>query len=43
MFSGFAAANSAVGEATSLYLRYDGELAGGNTNHVLSAGLRMVW
>jgi autotransporter-associated beta strand protein len=37
------AANTAVGEATSLYFRYDGDLAGGNTNHVLSAGLRMVW
>lgn len=37
------AANTAVGESTSLYFRYDGNLAGGNTNHVLSAGLRFVW
>jgi len=36
-------ANTAVGEATNLYIRYDGELAGGNTNHVLSAGMRYVW
>jgi len=36
-------ANTAIGQATSLYLRYDGELAGGNTNHTLSAGVRMVW
>jgi len=36
-------ANTAVTAATSLYLRYDGELAGGNTSHTLSAGLRMTW
>jgi outer membrane autotransporter protein len=35
--------NTAIGQATSLYFRYDGELAGGNTNHTLSAGVRMVW
>jgi hypothetical protein len=26
----------------SLYLRYDGDLAGANTNHVLNAGVRYV-
>jgi uncharacterized protein with beta-barrel porin domain len=36
-------ANTAIAEATSLYFRYDGNLAGGNTNHVLSAGVRYVW
>jgi uncharacterized protein with beta-barrel porin domain len=32
-----------IAEATSLYFRYDGNLAGGNTNHVLNAGVRYVW
>ena len=36
-------ANTAITEATSLYLRYDGELAGGNTSHIVSAGLRVTW
>jgi hypothetical protein len=35
--------NTAVAERTTVYLRYDGDLAGGNTNHVLSAGVRYVW
>ncbi len=37
------AANTAVGKATSLYLRYDGELGGGSDAHAFSAGLRMTW
>jgi outer membrane autotransporter protein len=37
------AANTSVGEATSLYFRYDGEVQGGNTNHTLTAGVRYVW
>jgi outer membrane autotransporter protein len=37
------AANTALAEGTSLYFRYDGELAGGNTAHIFSAGLRVVW
>ena len=37
------AANTVIAEATSAYLRYDGEIAGGNTSHVLSAGFRIVW
>lgn len=32
-----------LAEQTSLYARYDGELAGGNTSHVFSAGVRYVW
>jgi outer membrane autotransporter protein len=32
-----------IAESTSLYFRYDGNLAGGNTNHVLNAGVRYVW
>ncbi|HYD06237.1 MAG TPA: autotransporter outer membrane beta-barrel domain-containing protein, partial [Reyranella sp.] len=36
-------ANTAIAERTNVYLRYDGDLAGGNTNHVLSAGVRYVW
>jgi autotransporter-associated beta strand protein len=36
-------AKTAIADATSLYLRYDGDLAGANTNHILSAGVRMTW
>jgi uncharacterized protein with beta-barrel porin domain len=36
-------ARTAIAEATSLYLRYDGDLAGANTNHTLSAGVRLTW
>jgi autotransporter-associated beta strand protein len=36
-------ANTQVAEGTSLYLRYDGDIAGGNTNHVFNAGIRMTW
>ena len=35
-------ANTQVAEHTSLYLRYDGDLAGANTNHVLNAGANPV-
>ena len=37
------AASTAIAETASVYLRYDGELAGGNTSHVLSGGVRIVW
>lgn len=37
------AANSAVGEATSVYVRYDGEVGGGSDAHAITAGFRMVW
>jgi fibronectin-binding autotransporter adhesin len=36
-------AKTQVAEHTSVYLRYDGDLAGANTNHVLNAGVRYVW
>jgi len=36
-------ASTAIAQSTSLYLRYDGELAGGNTSHIVSAGLRITW
>jgi uncharacterized protein with beta-barrel porin domain len=36
-------ANTEIAEDTSVYLRYDGDLAGSNTNHVLNAGVRYVW
>ncbi|MBX9945607.1 MAG: autotransporter domain-containing protein [Reyranella sp.] len=36
-------ANVKVADATSLYLRYDGEIASGNDANVVSAGLRMTW
>ena len=39
----FSSNQNAVTENTSLYLRYDGDFAGANTSHVLSAGLRYVW
>ncbi|MBX9943113.1 MAG: autotransporter domain-containing protein, partial [Reyranella sp.] len=35
--------NTQVAERTSLYARYDGELANGNDAHAFSAGLRMTW
>ena len=37
------AANTAIAEATSIYLRYDGEFGTGTDNHVLSVGLRANW
>jgi outer membrane autotransporter protein len=37
------AANTAIAEATTIYLRYDGQAGGGTDNHVLSAGLRLTW
>jgi len=37
------AANTAIAQNTSIYLRYDGEFGIGTDNHVLSAGFRMKW
>lgn len=37
------AASTAIGDASSLHLRYDGDLAGANTNHALTGSLRFVW
>ena len=39
---GFAASTAITG-STSLYLRYDAELAGGNTSHILSGGVHIIW
>lgn len=35
--------DTAVGAATSIYARYDGEVGGSSDSHVFSAGLRMTW
>ena len=32
-----------IADATELYLRYDGEIAGGTDNHALNLGLRVTW
>jgi outer membrane autotransporter protein len=37
------AANTAIGEATSAYLRYEGDIAGQDSSHALTAGVRMTW
>lgn len=34
---------TSIAEATKIYFRYDGDLAGANTNHTLSAGLKCTW
>jgi autotransporter-associated beta strand protein len=36
-------ASTAIAEATSLYLRYEGTLAGQDSSHALTAGVRMTW
>lgn len=36
-------ASTAVAEATSLYLRYEGTVAGQDSSHGLTAGVRMTW
>lgn len=36
-------ADAPLAEQTSLYARYDADLAGGNTSHLFSAGVRYVW
>jgi autotransporter-associated beta strand protein len=36
-------ADTAIAAATNLYLRYDGEIAGGNTSHIFSAGVHFTW
>ena len=37
------AATTAVAEATSLYLRYEGEVSGQDNAHAFTAGFRMKW
>ncbi|MPZ30108.1 MAG: autotransporter domain-containing protein [Rhodospirillales bacterium] len=36
-------AGTTVAEATQLYLRYDGEVSTGSSNHTLNLGLRISW
>ncbi len=36
-------ANTAIAEATSLYLRYEGDISGQDSAHALTAGVRMTW
>ncbi len=35
--------STAIAEATSVYLRYDGEIGNGNDNHALNIGVRLTW
>ena len=36
-------ANTAIAEATSIYLRYEGDISGQDSAHAITAGLRMSW
>jgi uncharacterized protein with beta-barrel porin domain len=36
-------ASTAIAEATSIYLRYDGQVGGGTDNHALNIGVHMTW
>jgi outer membrane autotransporter protein len=36
-------ANTALAEATSFYLRYEGNISGQDSSHALTAGVRMTW
>jgi uncharacterized protein with beta-barrel porin domain len=36
-------ASTAIAEAKTLYLRYDGEVGSGTDNHAVSLGLRVSW
>lgn len=36
-------ANSAIADATSIYLRYEGDVSGQDSAHAITAGLRMSW
>ncbi|HZB57361.1 MAG TPA: autotransporter outer membrane beta-barrel domain-containing protein, partial [Reyranella sp.] len=36
-------ASTTVADATSIYLRYDGEIGGGTDNHAINLGLRVSW
>ena len=37
------AGNTAIAEATSVYLRYEGDISGQDSSHALTAGVRMTW
>ena len=36
-------ANTAIAEATSAYIRYEGNISGRDSAHALTAGVRMTW
>ena len=36
-------ASTAIAQATSIYLRYDGAIGSGNDNHTLNVGARITW
>ena len=36
-------ANTAIADATSIYLRYEGDISGQDSAHALTAGVRMTW
>jgi hypothetical protein len=36
-------ANTAIADGTSAYLRYEGNVAGQDSAHALTAGVRMIW
>ena len=36
-------ADTAISEATSLYLRYEGDVSGEDSAHAVTAGLRITW
>ena len=36
-------ANTAIAEATSIYLRYEGDISSQDSAHALTAGVRMTW
>jgi len=37
------AANTAIAEATSIYLRYEGDISGQDSAHAITGGVRMTW
>ncbi len=37
------AANTAIADATSAYLRYEGDVSSQTSSHALTAGIRMLW
>ena len=37
------ALNTGIAEATSVYLRYEGDISGQDSSHALTAGVRMTW
>ena len=36
-------ANTAIADATSIYLRYEGDISGQDSAHAITAGVRMTW